>query len=66
MITPAIFLTWNRKSKKKDWWVEPSFVPSQTSRFYCNVKYNTKMTTLHDRNTLQINARTFKTEKYTF
>ena len=34
-------------------------------RFYGNVKYKTKMTTLHDRTTVQINARTFRTEKYT-
>lgn len=32
---------------------------------YGNVKYNTKMTVLHDRNTVQIDTRTFRTKKNT-
>lgn len=35
-------------------------VVSQTSRFYDNVKYNTNITTLHDKTTERINARTFQ------
>ena len=63
-ITTAIFLTWHRTFKEKIW-LEPGFVTSQTSRFFDSVKYTTKMTTLHDRNTVQINPRTFRTEKCT-
>ena len=47
------------------WWDEHCFVASQTLRFQGNVKYKTKMTTLYDRTTVQINARTFGTETYT-
>ena len=45
--------------------VEPGFVASQFSNFYSNVLYNPKMTTLHDRTTVQINTRTYRTEKDT-
>ena len=37
---------------------------SRTSCLYCNVKRTTKMTTLRKRNTVQIKARTFRTEKF--
>lgn len=37
---------------------------SQTSALYGNAKYTAKMTTLHDGKTVQINAKTPKTEKY--
>ena len=47
----TIFLTWYRKLKKR--WVEPGCVASKTSRFYGNVKYNTNMTTLPDKTTVQ-------------
>ena len=38
---------------------------SQSSHFYGNVKYNIKMQPLHDRDTVQINVRTYGTEKNT-
>ena len=43
----------------KKWWVEPGFVACQTSRFNGSVNYNIKMTTLHERVTInkQINGR---------
>ena len=44
-------------------WVDPGFVDNKTSHFNGNVEYTNKMT-LHYRNTIQINARTFRTEKY--
>ena len=57
----AIFLT---GQFKKNMMGEPSFVACQTSRFYGNAKYNIKMTTLHDMTTIQINERTYRTEKH--
>ena len=50
---------------RNKWWVEPGLMASQTARFYGYVSYNIKMTTLHDRITIQINGRTYRTEKHT-
>lgn len=48
---------------KKKWWIEPGFTASQTSVFDGNAKYTAKMTTyLHGGITVQIKARTSKTE----
>ena len=51
----------------KKWWIEPGFVACQTSRFNGIVNYNIKMTTLHDRFTMnkQINGKKYRTEKQT-
>ena len=62
----AIFLTWYRTFwEKNKYWVEPNFVVFKTSRFNRNVKYNIKMTTLHDRTTIKTNWRKYRTEKQT-
>ena len=62
----AIFLpcTWHCMKK---WWVELSSVACQASGFNGSVNYNIKMTTLHDRLTInkQINLRKYRTEKQT-
>ena len=38
---------------------------AKPSAFMADVKYNIKMTTLHDRTTTQINGRTYRIEKHT-
>jgi hypothetical protein len=45
---------------RQKWWVETRFMARRTSHFYGNVKYITQMTTLHDRTTVQTNARISK------
>ena len=56
-ITTVIFMTWYRTFREKNAGLNLVLLLAEPRAFFVNVKYTTKMTTLHDRNKVVKNAK---------